>query len=549
MADRKEKKSVFPVGTSGFQVGIPELPARPTLQDPTFAYRAIGSPFLRLAIQEGGSAETKQIIADLPSVMGDPLGENTQQAGGPAALPPALDMSQVPQPGQGASIGASFTPAPLRAPTVSTAPLREQRAKIGAAGKAGGLARAGALGEQKSAIREQAKAATDLANAQAKSVETVAGAIESRNARIADAQSMAIRREQAARQNVQDRMAEWRNARAERDVMKIDPDAWYRDKHGSTTGRRIGAAVSVAFGAIGQAFSGGPNTALRIIEGSINRNLASQRAKMLTADKSVAGTKEDVTSARQHFSDIAAINAAERAEIMSDAAAQIEALTLRAKTPEIQAKGQQLVAELRGKSADLEARAAETEFGAEMRTLTAQGSVLGQEMAIKSKNAQAVFDAKKATLAMQAKAAGGAGAGKPIPAGAVSEVKGLVAARRILVGLREQWNKEMKGNVGAARFLPGTWAADRWDNAHTVGASLLGKELEKRMTDDDFERYKSMLPSSGDWDEAAQAKFNDLEKALNAKFGGMVDTYRSQGFDIAELEKLGGEKSRGGRKL
>ncbi len=360
------------------------------LSDDSFASQAATNPLLQAdAMAQASLAASLGLEPD---------------AAAPVALPPALDVSQIPQQAGDVSMAASLMPAPLRAPMVSTKPLREQRAKVGEASKKAGLARAGALGEQKSAISDQAKAITDLAGAQAKSAEAVAGAIESRNARIASAQGMAIKREQAARHNVQDRMAGWRAARAERDTMKIDPDAWYRDKHGSTAGRRIGAAVSVAFGAIGQAFSGGPNTALRIIEGSIDRNLAAQRSKMMQADKSVQGAKEDMTSARQHFSDIEAVNAAERAEIMADAAAQIEALTLRAKTPEIQARGQQLVAELRTKSADLEAAAAENEFTAEMRTLAAEGGIIGQEMSIKGKNAQRAFDAKKASLAMQAKA-------------------------------------------------------------------------------------------------------------------------------------------------
>jgi len=91
----------------------------------------------------------------------------------------------------------------------------------------------------------------------------------------------------------------------------IDPNRYWANRGGAVG--RIGGAIAVALGAAGAAMTGGPNTALAIIQNEINQDIEAQRAGMERDAQGVQAARSFLDLTRAEFSDRAAAEDAARA--------------------------------------------------------------------------------------------------------------------------------------------------------------------------------------------------------------------------------------------
>ncbi len=91
----------------------------------------------------------------------------------------------------------------------------------------------------------------------------------------------------------------------------VDPDRYWANRGGAVG--RIGGAIAVALGAAGAAMTGGPNTALAIIQNEINQDIEAQRAGMERDAQGVQAARSFLDLTRAEFSDRAAAEDAARA--------------------------------------------------------------------------------------------------------------------------------------------------------------------------------------------------------------------------------------------
>lgn len=128
---------------------------------------------------------------------------------------------------------------------------------------------------------------------------------------IEDAQRRQMRLERE-RQDAM-RMAQQRYDAAVRRLQesRIDPNRYWADRGGAVG--RIGGAIAVALGAAGAAMTGGPNTALQIIQNEINQDIEAQRAGMERDAQGVQAARSFLDITRAEFTDRQAAEDAARA--------------------------------------------------------------------------------------------------------------------------------------------------------------------------------------------------------------------------------------------
>jgi hypothetical protein len=79
-------------------------------------------------------------------------------------------------------------------------------------------------------------------------------------------------------------------------AQNIDPDQFL-----GSAGRKIGAAIAMALGAYGSALSGGPNSAMEIIQQSIRDNIDAQKANRASRERSAERARERVGETQEQF--------------------------------------------------------------------------------------------------------------------------------------------------------------------------------------------------------------------------------------------------------
>jgi len=107
---------------------------------------------------------------------------------------------------------------------------------------------------------------------------------------------------------------------------KVDPDHIWKEKG---TGAHVLSAIGIALGAIGQAIGGGPNTAMQIVQGAIDRDIQAQRDTISAKGQAIEQARGAYGMLRQQgLDDMSALSGA-RAISWDATARQIQAEQLR----------------------------------------------------------------------------------------------------------------------------------------------------------------------------------------------------------------------------
>jgi hypothetical protein len=129
---------------------------------------------------------------------------------------------------------------------------------------------------------------------------------------------------------------------------KIDPSHFWASR---STGQKMLAGIGLALGAMGSAFTGGPNQALGIIQSAIDRDIEAQKANLSKAQQGVQNQASLLGIYRQKFQDDAQAEAATRATMLQNAALRTQAMAAKYDAPELKAKAQQAAAQLGAEAA------------------------------------------------------------------------------------------------------------------------------------------------------------------------------------------------------
>ncbi len=128
---------------------------------------------------------------------------------------------------------------------------------------------------------------------------------------------------------------------------KLDSGRWFAD---SSTGSKIMAGIAVGLGAMGQAYGGGDNPAVAIIDKAIDRDIAQQKFNIDQHGKVVEGKRTLYTDLVKKFGDERAARAAYQEVVFKKLANESDARAATSNSDVIKANGALQAAQFRGKS-------------------------------------------------------------------------------------------------------------------------------------------------------------------------------------------------------
>lgn len=128
---------------------------------------------------------------------------------------------------------------------------------------------------------------------------------------------------------------------------------------------------------------------------------------------------------------------------------------------------------------------------------------------------------------------GGPG-GKNVSGEVAQNIGKYDAAMTQIDSLEKDWLAKASGSLsGVAQYLPGTDAAQYVD-AQKLSAQNIGQIIEGgKLTDTDFDRYLSMMPTAGDSEERAAEKFKRLREYVAERKTSSVDGARQAGYNVS----------------
>lgn len=333
---------------------------------------------------------------------------------------------------------------------------------------------------------------------------------------------------EAARQGrMQNAITDLEQAQEQLKDAKIDPERWY----GTGPGKRIGAAIATALGAMGAAQGGIPNYALQIINDAVNRDIMAQKAELNKKGQLVSLQQNMLSVLRgQGMDERAAENAAR--VILKDRAAQgLDILASQYQDKELKAKAIGLKSELQKNTAiDMRNYLMSSEQ-AQAARLQAEGNLAAQRESLGLQRAQIAWQRRAAAL--------NARAAKPLPKDVIRGMSAYASAEEMLDQMEKDFIAHAEGRWIAAtsglnQFLPtGTDAAQYGDFA-SLAAGQIGRNLNKgeRFTDEDEERWQGYVPTAGDSKERGLAKIENMRKMVRRKKVGELRAYGKTGYDV-----------------
>jgi len=150
-----------------------------------------------------------------------------------------------------------------------------------------------------------------------------------------------------------------------------------------------------------------------------------------------------------------------------------------------------------------------------------------EEMAQKERLAQAAAAAKSA--------AGGPG-GRALTSGTAKEIGEFDAAIDMADRLKKLYdNKAASTGSSALSYIPGTDAFE-YDKDRDVAAQTIGGILEGgKLTEEDYNRYRDMLPKPTDTNSVAQVKVDAIKELITARKRGGVEALGQSGYNVANI--------------
>ena len=328
-----------------------------------------------------------------------------------------------------------------------------------------------------------------------------AGYIHQRNAELAAIEDQHAR--EAASQKIEQDYQQQRAREAQETVAmkaKADPDRWKV----KGVGAQIAAALGTALGAFGASLNGGPNTALEILNGAMDREIRAMEREFDQA-KDVATLENNMfAEVRRAGMDANEAYHAVKRGLYEKAGANLDLLAAKYKSPEIQANAQQTKAALMAAAAEADAKRSEA---------TVQRSTVTKPLT------------------------GAAGMGQQLPAGEAAKLGEATGAVQNAESLYKQWDKDAKGPIGwLASFLPAT-DASRYENNMNAAAQVIGGYLEGgKLTETDLARYKKMLPQPGELEETAKRKRDAITNLVATRQASQKQALAGSGYNVAGIK-------------
>ena len=345
-----------------------------------------------------------------------------------------------------------------------------------------------ATGDAAKALRAQEKTLI----AQEKEIATERQKIADEASRRARALEIMQSRHQGATERAERNIAD-----AERMVLnyEIDPNRAFK-----TTGSRLASAVAIAMSAFGQGVSGrgGPNTAYKIINDAINRDVDIQKEELRTR-KDVLRNKNNLYA--QMLNRFGSERSAELATQQAGIAAAIqglEALKAVHKSENAQLNIDQQIAELQATGAK-----------AKTQLLQLEGQLALAETRMAGKGGGgSKKDASLAKIKM-----------------ALAQVKDLRAKFKEVGGVEGVFGSLVRGVLGEGAIpILTTEDVTTYEGLRSITAKFITNATDGgRPTDKDFAILLSLIPPSGTPQNRGDAMIDQLEKILEraAAVGGM----------------------------
>lgn len=328
--------------------------------------------------EAGASPADREVLSGL---IGRPLYEPPARvAAGPQQLA-GVDPASLWTAPETPTIAAAASPG-WRPSMASTKPLADVAGRLGALGAQYGELQKTGAGQLSAAAKKSKQALTEEAGI---SIEIAEGQAKIQREGMAEAERIKgeyVTREVAAQQQLKSKMAAFDAARVDHAAKEIDPGRRY------SGGSRVGAAISMALGALGASKTGGPNLALQIIQGEIDRDIAAQEQMLAKGKDQVAMAQTEVGIARQLLGDEDAARKAAETMLWDGVRRQFEADAAQYKSPQTQVALQKSLAAIDDQTAVRNLDISGKVLDQQRATLTSEGQIAGQMVSAQQRNIQ-----------------------------------------------------------------------------------------------------------------------------------------------------------------
>lgn len=278
---------------------------------------------------------------------------------------------------------------------------------------------------------------------------------------------------------------------------KIDPNKEFDGPGGGF--RKIAGVLAVALGGYAQGLRGGPNTALEIINKSIDDSVAAQRANLETKKGLVDQNKSLFAQKLQQFGDERAAELATKQDVLAGAIATAESAMGDAKTDQEKARAGTVLGGLQKQHADLE-RQLHPWVTAQVTGLDYRKVYADKFAEARAKGAdekQADQFATEYTSRLQGKpiqtggaALGGAGKGeKGLPPAIITQRSSVQTSIKLLDRMKQLEKDVDSGKISKAA------AGDLWDNLANTYADEKTKAIKgAAATDEEGKHARALIP-------------------------------------------------------
>lgn len=280
---------------------------------------------------------------------------------------------------------------------------------------------------------------------------------------------------------------------------EIDPKRIYKD-----TMSAVGSALAVALGSFGAALTGTENTAFKILDAAVDRDIAAQRTELGKLQYMVGRKSSEYQMLMSEHK-----NEREVESLLRGQADKVFSMKLN----EIEAQYGALIEpqKIRALRAQLQERAADREIT--MHTSKFNAAMKNRAMNIQSYAATArvkAMNAKKTAAGFK-------------DADMRKSMRNALAARDTIAFAKAEMEKRDTGYMAAVGrgikgHFPGIYTSeDEFDNTMArLAMSLITSKSGASFTDVSYEHIKEQLPGKTDTVDTALTKLGDAERDLNA---------------------------------
>lgn len=307
---------------------------------------------------------------------------------------------------------------------------------------------------------------------------------------------------------------------AERKNYVFRPDGGFWGEGGERVGKSLMAGIAVGLGAIGSKMAGGPNLAANILDQKVKNAIDQQNAEYAKLGDKAVGQQNIIANLRQQGLDQNQAYSVAKAQLLDETARKVEQIAAASKSDMVKVRADQLLAELKQKSAMavqdyLKATASKTEIV----TTSEKPGTLKQLQAMQKMEG----DGRPATESEQNWAYHGTRMKSALPT-----IKKYVDASFISrLASKNSWTN---------------WAASTEgqlfeDAANEFVSAAIRKETGAAIGKDEFtKKYKELIPQFGDSPETVKQKLSRMEKNVTIflSAGGVASKQMERG--LAQME-------------